>query len=70
MLTKERERLARAARDLHGSALIEKIKAWKRGELDDSALARECDAAVGGVKALTAVFDDGQKPAAKKEAAP
>jgi hypothetical protein len=49
MLTKEKEAMVRAARNLHGSMLIDRIKAWKRGELKDDGVILATQLAVKNV---------------------
>lgn len=50
MLTKEKEAMVKAARNLHGSMLIEWVKGWKRGELDNAGLLIAAKTAVDSVE--------------------
>lgn len=57
MLTKEKEAMVRAARNLRGAMLIESVKCWRRGEIDDAGLEQAAKDAVKGVKDVAASLE-------------
>ena len=66
MLTKEKEAMVRAARNLQGSMLIEAVKEWKRGDLSDKDLLESAGMAVQGVIDIVKALEPKVKPSDKE----
>lgn len=64
MQTKEKEVMMRAARSLHGTMLIEKVKCWRRGEIGDAEVALAAKNALQAVKDVEIMLDPPEEPAA------
>lgn len=64
MQTKEKEIMMRAARNLHGTMLIEKVKCWRRGEIGDSEVEAASKNALQAVKDVERMLEPEEKPAA------